>query len=365
MVYTLEGRNVNEVWPKAKDFLLQTFIERPSRNGPVLEAPGPVCTTYTNPCERVLFDPIRDCNPFFHFFEGLHMIAGRNDVAWLSQFNSRIASYSDDGKTFHGAYGARWRNWFEMYGGGPEDDTDQLLKIVRMLKSNPEDRRAVLTMWDPVNDLEKPNGKDLPCNLLITFKVRQGSLEMLVCNRSNDIVWGLYGANCVHMSMLHEYMAGMMGYPVGSMHTVSDSFHAYQENEVWKRCVARLPESSEPETDKIKIPSQDPRDRVSSLERGFLDPYTGPVGSVIPYPMVSDPEHWDADLLRWMQSTEHPELEEPNYYNDFFPYVAQPIFMAWLHYKSKNILLALTVLDLCIASDWRRACREWLQRRVK
>ena len=32
-------------------------------------------------------------------------------------------------------------------------------------------------------------------------------LCMTVCNRSNDMLWGAYGANVVHMSMLQEFVA--------------------------------------------------------------------------------------------------------------------------------------------------------------
>jgi hypothetical protein len=57
--------------------------------------------------ERVLFDSVRDANPFFHFMEALWILAGRSDVEWLAQWLPSIADYSDDGVSFHGAYGMR------------------------------------------------------------------------------------------------------------------------------------------------------------------------------------------------------------------------------------------------------------------
>jgi hypothetical protein len=47
-----------------------------SRAGDVLVAPHPVMSVTSIPTERVLFDPARDANPFFHLFESLWMLAG-------------------------------------------------------------------------------------------------------------------------------------------------------------------------------------------------------------------------------------------------------------------------------------------------
>ena len=96
-----------------------------SRSGSVIEFPSPVTTTYKRPEERVLFYKNRDANPFFHLFESIWMLAGRDDVKYLSNFNKRMEEYSDDGHTLHGAYGYRWREYFL---------TDQLDWIVLHLK---------------------------------------------------------------------------------------------------------------------------------------------------------------------------------------------------------------------------------------
>ena len=79
-----------------------------SRNGPVRVANEPVTITYRQPRHRVLFHPVRDANPFFHLFESIWMLAGRDDVKWLAKFNARMADYSDDGVTLTSAYGLRW-----------------------------------------------------------------------------------------------------------------------------------------------------------------------------------------------------------------------------------------------------------------
>src|ERR1700723_1977697 len=130
----IQERGVNEAWHTAKAIMKQNGVPKDSRNGPTLEVPEPVTTCFFAPTECVLFDPVRDSNPFFSLLEPLWMIAGRDDVAWISQFNSNIHKYSDDGKKFHGAYGYRWRHHFAM---------DQLSKIVSMLINDKDDRRVV------------------------------------------------------------------------------------------------------------------------------------------------------------------------------------------------------------------------------
>lgn len=220
-------RNVHRALPNAIDFLLREGIRRESRNGPVVQAPTPVTTVYQRPSERVVFWPERDANPFFHLFESLWMLSGRNDVASVARYAKQMMQYSDDGATLHGAYGFRWRNHFVLSNRQDNFYHDQLPVIADRLRENPNDRRQVLSMWDAEEDFGR-EGKDLPCNLMATFQVSpEGALDLVVFNRSNDIVWGCYGANAVHFSYLHEYMALLAGYPMGTYTQVSVNWHAY------------------------------------------------------------------------------------------------------------------------------------------
>jgi len=329
---TIIARNVNEAWDQAKVFLNESHIVRNSRVGEVWEYPTPVTTRHIYPRERVLFNVERNANPYFHFMEALWMLAGRCDVAWIAQFNPRMKEYSDDGVSFHGAYGYRWRFAFDLDGGAEDDYADQLVKIVRMLKKDFNERRAVLSMWNPIWDLERPDCRDLPCNTTVFFKIREGRLTMTVCCRSNDIVWGTYGANAVHMSMLQEYLASMIGVPVGEYWQISDSWHAY---------TARWAEFG------------------GFSNRLTLDPYLS--AEVSPYPMVIDPPSWDQDLKNFMRSSETGESFI--YVNPFFEYVAEPLLRSWRAYKSEGGMRdALLWACRCQASDWGLAATQWLER---
>ena len=317
---TVNARNVNEAYTIGINLLNSQGVLEPSRNGEVVVMPDPVTTTYNKPTERVLFDENRDANPFFHFMEGLWMIAGRNDVKWITQYISGFDKYSDDGVTFHGAYGWRWRRHFNV---------DQLTEIIQILIKNPADRRAYISMWDPEADLNK-EGLDFPCNTGIAFRINNDALHMTVFNRSNDAIWGAYGANAVHMSMMQEYIATTIGVDVGKYHQVANNFHAYTEI-----------------LGKVGIPDPQP-----------MDPYD--TGEVIHYPMVQNPSTWHIDLMNFMDNP----LRKEFYDNQFFYEVAQPIAEASTFFKKGEIVKALNSCQYISAPDWNRACTEWIKRRI-
>jgi len=214
----ITGDNVNDALQNALWWLRVAGVKEDSRNGPVIVAPGPVVTVFKRPWERVLFWPERDANPYFHLMEAMWMLGGRNDVEFISQFSKQIKEYSDDGKIFHGAYGYRWRKLFGH---------DQLDWAVNHLKADPNSRRCTIGMFSPVHDHFGVT-KDIPCNLMVTFDLRNSHLNMTVFNRSNDVIWGLYGANAVHFSYLQEYIALRLRVRVGEYRHFSNNFHMYE-----------------------------------------------------------------------------------------------------------------------------------------
>mgnify|MGYP003630144805 CR=1 FL=1 len=331
----LNVRNAHDALLRGLDFLYTNGVKAESRNGVVFQAPTPVTTVYSKPKERVLFWKERNANPFFHFMEALWMIKGGYDLEFVYQYNKRMKEFSDDGQTLHGAYGWRWRSWFFR---------DQIPIIIKRLKENPEDRRSVLQMWDPVEDLDR-DGADVPCNTCVYFKIDlEGKLQMTVCNRSNDIIWGAYGANVVHMSMLQEYMATAIGVSVGKYYQISDNYHAY--NVVFEPLLNKFIE-------------QDAMDFFTQKRFLALNPYTAEM--VKPYPIVNtDIQIWDLDLLGFFDRKpfDHTIYEDP-----FFTHVAAPIQNSWWLYKSGQIEEAMIEIQECKADDWRKACWEWLGRK--
>lgn len=342
----IKARNVHEALPEALHQLSFLGVGRSSRNGSVLMFPEPVTTVFLCPAERVVFWPERDANPFFHLMESLWMLGGRNDVDFVARYVERMRSFSDDGEIFHGAYGYRWRHHFNQ---------DQLRSIITALRANPDDRRQVLSMWDARVDLGR-DGKDLPCNLQAIFQIAcDGRLDMTVTNRSNDIIWGAYGANAVHFSYLHEFVARSLGVAQGCYYQVSANFHAYCD--VLGKVAPLAGRAGDP-----MLPPH--------LRWAGLDPYADE--QVAPFPLMStDPETWLRDLERFFQEDEKiPHRCSSAFFEDpFFSRVAAPMRDAHLAYKEtkgpERFEAALAELAYCEATDWRRAAIEWVARRRK
>jgi len=339
----IEARNVHEALPLGLRLLKEHGIRRESRNGPVLQAPWPVCTVYERPWERVLFWPERDANPFFHLYESLWMLAGRNDVVPLLRYAKQMAAYSDDGSLLWGAYGFRWRRHF---------DIDQLELIAEALKRNPEDRRQVLQMWDVEADLGR-QGKDLPCNLEATFQINtEGKLELTVFNRSNDIIWGAYGANAVHFSFLLEYMANWIGVPMGVYRQVSVNYHAYVE--VFERTLPLLREPLYATPEPIPNPYEDGTIYTHSMQLNTHEGNDKIIQSILE----------DADTDFQLLVLQIPNKED---WNEVWGHIVWSMLFAHCVYKGtpapERFNRAIDVLKPFCHVDWCCAGIEWIERR--
>lgn len=174
-------------------------------------------TTLERPLERYLFLPKRHNDVFAQFAETMWVLAGRDDISWLSRYLPRAPNYSDDGQTWHGAYGPRLRRW--------AGHVDQLDKVRALLSEDRTSRRAVMVLFDPERDFA--NSNDIPCNNWLSWIARDGELHLSVAIRSNDAMWGFSGANAFEWSILQELMAHWLGLKVGSVKYFAASFHLY------------------------------------------------------------------------------------------------------------------------------------------
>lgn len=322
-------KDVNEAFPVMWHRLWSDdlTIEEQSRNGPVRRSIFPVTTIFTQPRNRVLLHKERDANPFFHLFESIWMLAGRNDVAWLCKFNKRMIDYSDDGLTLNSSYGYRW--------------TPVLAQTVEKLKKDKGSRRAYLPIFHPSDCFF--NGKDIPCNTGIAFYVRNDHLDMTVFNRSNDMIWGAYGANVVHFSFLQEYVAGILGIPVGYYAQISSNFHIYTEFEITKRLI------------------------------GKVDPMPpNPYGRTVhpsPYFILVHADSqwkWQVDAAAFMNTyTMEDTVGERSWGTPFFARIAAPMYAVWHAFvKEKNTEKAFRLAEEILATDWRLAAFQWMDNRL-
>jgi thymidylate synthase len=163
--------------------------------------------------ENVLVHPARNLNYRFMVAEWLWIWFGRNDVASISRYNSKIAQFSDDGTTFEGAYGPRIvRQWPYIIGN---------------LKRDPDSRQAVISIFSPRSVREQT--RDVPCTLTIQFLIREKQLETIVCMRSSDVWLGL-PYDFFNFSMLANSVAAELAVPVGRITMHLGSSHLYERN---------------------------------------------------------------------------------------------------------------------------------------
>jgi thymidylate synthase len=340
----IEARNVHAALPLAINHLVRYGRERNTRNGKVLQAPGPVTTVYSHPTERVLFWVERDANPFFHLYEALWMLQGRNEVLPLTRYSKNIATFAEDSGLMHGAYGYRWRRHFGI---------DQLEPIAMSLIYNQDDRRQVLQMWDPREDLNASTKRDLPCNTAVTFQRGfEGELNMTVFNRSNDIIWGCYGANAVHFSFLHEYMARWIGCKVGTYTQISVNWHGYLN-------------TLAPVMDLVQELGG-----IYSHPRPVWNPYAQPPGMRV-IPLISKSglaavQVFDLFAQSLTDACDRDEFADSETFfgEDFFD-MAYTMFRAHSLFKRKRTQDAVFLLTQTRFNDvdWIAAGRDWLQRR--
>lgn len=292
-----------------------------TRNGMALAFPAPVLITFTTPYRRVLFDPKRDANPFFHYMEAIWMLAGAENVDFPALFAKNLLNYSDDGRTLRGAYGYRWRRAFEI---------DQVEEVIHQLRKDNGTRRAVIGMWDPQLDLAVES-KDKPCNTHIYFRIHQNALHMTVCNRSNDMVWGMLGANQVHMSILQEYVANCVEVHIGNYYQFTNNLHIY---EGWE--------------------GEDKWERYPSKWY-----YHNPMYARWAF----GPNTFDIDEAeRFVE--ERLDTDEP-YRCRIIRDNAEPMLKSWYAYKDGDFDLAGHFCGKIRDEDWKEACNNWLIRRLE
>ena len=360
-MHIIKATNVNDALRLGIAYIRNNGLLGSSRNGTVLVALGPVVTVYAKPTERVLFNPARDANPFFHLMESLWMLKGRNDVEFVKYYASTMGLFSDNGKTLHGAYGYRWREALGF---------DQLNVIIEELKANFKSRRCVLQMWDATNEegscdlyFATKGGKDVPCNTHAYFDTVGGKLNMTVCCRSNDVIWGAYGANAVHFSFLLEYVARSANLPIGEYRQFSNNFHIYVD----RPDVVRLLEA-----DDTYYKAFQTRPDIYRNEYSIIDVATAKLGGMYncePFPIMENgcQQEFDVDLAKFFElwrSSPTNCIQAPHFRTPFFSCVVVPMHEAYQRYKRGDLTAAHRTAGLIDASDWRLACQQWLQRRI-
>jgi thymidylate synthase len=177
--------------------------------------------------------------------ELLWFLSGSSDNKELQKLGCHIwdgnanADYWKPKAKFEGdlgrVYGVQWRNWKSPYTDVP---IDQLKNILETLKKNPNDRRMIISAWNPA-ELEMMALP--PCHLLFHFFAIDGKLSLLMYQRSCDTFLGV-PFNIASYSLLLHMVAREVGMvPHEFVHILGDTHIYLNHFDQVKEQLARQP----------------------------------------------------------------------------------------------------------------------------
>ena len=127
-------------------------------------------------------------------------------------------------------YGFQWRHFNAPYESYDSDYTnkgiDQLKKIIETLKTNPRDRRMIVSAWNPLqfDEMALP-----PCHYAFQITVIEGKLNLLWNQRSVDTMLGL-PFNIASYALLLHLLAKESGYKEGKLVGFLADVHIYENH---------------------------------------------------------------------------------------------------------------------------------------
>ena len=216
-VKVFSGINVNLIYKTMIKSILDDGIPVNPRGQGTLELPLSIIEL-SNPIDNIVTLPSRKINPIFMAAEFIWMFSGFDDLAMISYYNKNMSKYSDDGIILRGAYGPRLRGWYSK---------DQLLLVLNKLQQDKFSRQAVIQIFDPI--LDYVESKDIPCNNLLKFQIRDNKLNLSVFVRSQDVIYG-FPYDIFHWTLLQELFANCLGVGVGTYYHIVDSLHLYERD---------------------------------------------------------------------------------------------------------------------------------------
>ncbi|XP_026659423.2 putative bifunctional dihydrofolate reductase-thymidylate synthase isoform X1 [Phoenix dactylifera] len=156
--------------------------------------------------------------------KGVHIWDGHASREYLDSVGLSCREEGDLGPI----YGFQWRHFGAEYTGMHADYTgkgfDQLLDVIDKIKNNPDDRRIILSAWNP-SDLKKMALP--PCHMFAQFYVDNGELSCQMYQRSADMGLGV-PFNVASYSLLTCMIAQVCDLLPGDfIHVIGDA-HVYR-----------------------------------------------------------------------------------------------------------------------------------------
>lgn len=126
-------------------------------------------------------------------------------------------------------YGSQWRGFNRVYLGYNKQGwggVDQLKNVVKTLKNNPDDRRMIVSAWNPINLVEMALP---PCHYSFQVTVINNKLNLMWNQRSVDVALGL-PFNIASYGLLLTLLSKESGYKPGRLIGFLGDTHIYENH---------------------------------------------------------------------------------------------------------------------------------------
>jgi thymidylate synthase len=174
--------------------------------------------------------------------ELLWFLKGYTNIRYLKENGITIwDEWADEKGELGNVYGAQWRFWMDYrkafaHSSGVDGNItygtiDQISKVIKQIKNNPDSRRHLVSAWNPadVDHVRLP-----PCHYAFQFYVANNKLSCMFQMRSTDTFLGLpyniasYALLTMMIAQVCELELGELIYSGGDIHIYSN--HVDQVN---------------------------------------------------------------------------------------------------------------------------------------
>ena len=203
----IRGEDINDTVVEALEYIMKHGKEIQTRNGSARFV-NDLTLQIDNPQRRHLSLDGRKYNIYQLMAETFWVASGSGAISpFLEFFLPRAKNYSDDGETWHGAYGPR------MLAHGQLEDL-----IATFRREGLSTRRAILMIADPALDnltaikekYDSEAPRDIPCNREMVFYVVDNKLNAKVIQRSGDLIFGTGSINPFEFTFIQEMVYNML-----------------------------------------------------------------------------------------------------------------------------------------------------------
>ena len=210
---TINVKNANEYYESALINLRHLGEKVITRGKTMIELTN-VVATVTNPRDRLLTEVNRKWPIKGFTAEVLWYLSGNPTLRTITKYLPVWAQFSDNGSTVNSNYGNHWFPYVS--------------NIIEILRKDPGARHACFSIYKSHYSMIQT--KDVPCTFAIQFLIRDNRLNMIVFNRSRDVIKGELGGDFYAFSILQELVANELEVEIGTYTAMHGSLHIYEQD---------------------------------------------------------------------------------------------------------------------------------------